>query len=54
MMGAYVDQRMLVQVSEKDRLARIRRVLEVLEAGDEPRFNFYDYEHRVSAAVNTR
>jgi regulator of sigma D len=45
MMHTHVDDRVLAEMSAEDRLDRIRRILETLEARDEPRFSFYDHEH---------
>jgi regulator of sigma D len=53
MMHAHVDDRVLAEMSAEDRLDRIRRILQTLEAGDEPRFNFYDHE-REQGLSNTR
>ena len=46
MMRTHVDNRILAEANERDRLDRIYRILEVLEAGDRPRFNFYAHQHR--------
>ena len=35
----------LAEMSAEDRFDRIRRILQTLDAGDEPRFNFYDHQH---------
>jgi hypothetical protein len=45
MMHAHVDDRVLAEMSAEDRLDRIGRILEALEARDEPRFNFFEHEH---------
>lgn len=45
MMHTHVDDRVAAETSAEDRFDRIRRILQALEAGDEPRFNFYNHEH---------
>ena len=53
MMHAHVDDRALAEMSAEDRLDRIGRILEALEAIDEPRFNFFEHEHEQGLS-NTR
>ena len=45
MMHTHVDDRVLAEMSAEERVDRIGRILQALEADDEPRFNFYDHEH---------
>lgn len=45
MMRTQVDNQILVEMSEMAHLDRLRRILEILEAGDRPRFDFYAHEH---------
>ena len=45
MMHTHGDDRVSTEMSAEDRLDRIRRILQTLEAGDEPRFSFYDHQH---------
>jgi regulator of sigma D len=52
-MHSHVDDRVLAETSAEDRLDRIGRILETLEARDEPRFNFFDHEHEQGLS-NTR
>jgi len=51
MKHTHVDDRILAEMSEEDRLDRMCRILEALEAGDEPRFNFYS--HRCEQGLST-
>ncbi len=44
MLHTHVDDRVLAEMSEADRLDRLCRILQTLEASDEPRFNFYYHE----------
>ena len=44
-MRSQVDDQILVEMSATTHLARLRRILEALEAGDRPHFNFYAHEH---------
>lgn len=44
MIHTHVDDRMLTEISEADRLDRLGRILQALEARDGPRFNFYYHE----------
>jgi hypothetical protein len=39
-MNVRVDERMTVKRSQRHQSERVRWVLEILEAGDEPRFSF--------------
>lgn len=44
-MHTHVDDRVVAEMSEAERVDRVIRILQVLEADDEPRFNFYEHEH---------
>lgn len=44
MIHSHVDDRVLAKICAEDRLDRLCRILETLEAGDEPRFSFYEHE----------
>lgn len=44
-MRTHVDDRILAETNEWERLDRIDRILQALEAGDGPRFSFYTHEH---------
>jgi len=44
MMRTHVDDRELAEMSAEERVDRIGRILQVLEADGEPRFNFYEHE----------
>jgi len=52
-MHAHVDDRVLAEMSTEDRLDRLGRILEALEARGEPRFSFVDHEHKQGLS-NTR
>jgi hypothetical protein len=52
-MHAHVDDRVLAEMSAEGRLDRIGRIIEALEARDEPRFSFVDHEHEQGLS-NTR
>ena len=45
MMRTHVDDRVLLEMSETPRPDRLLRILEILEAGDRPRFDFYAHQH---------
>ena len=45
MMHTHVDDRVLAEMSAEERVDRIGRILQALEADDEPRFNFYEHEY---------
>lgn len=53
MMRMHVNDRILAEANERDRLDRIGRILQVLEAGDGPRFSFYAHEHRAEWAESS-
>ncbi len=44
MFHTHVDDRILAELSEADRLDRLGRILQDLEARDGPRFSFYYHE----------
>ena len=46
MMHTHVDDRVLAEMSAEERADRIGRILQALEAGDEPRFSFYEHQHK--------
>ena len=54
MWRTHVDDRVLAEMEEEDRLQRLRQILQILEAGDEPRFNFYDHEHALGLSDTRR
>jgi len=41
----HADNRILEEMNERDRLERLRGILEILEADDRPHFDFYTHEH---------
>jgi hypothetical protein len=45
MMRTHVDDWVLVEMGETAHLDRLRRILEILEAADRPRFDFYAHQH---------
>ena len=45
MMRTHTDHRTQEEMNVMARLDRLRHVLEILEACDEPPFNFYAHEH---------
>jgi hypothetical protein len=44
-MRTHADDRILVAMNEAAHLDRLRHILEIMEAGDEPPFQFYAHEH---------
>ncbi len=45
MMRTHTNDRAQGEMNEMARLDRLRHVLEILEAGDKPPFDFYAHEH---------
>lgn len=41
----HADDRIRMEMDEKDRLDRLGRILEVLESDDRPPFDFWAHEH---------
>jgi hypothetical protein len=41
----HADDRILEEMNERDRLERLRRILEILESDNRPHFDFYAHEH---------
>jgi len=44
-MHTHIDDRESAEMSAEERVDRIGRILQALEAADEPRFNFYEHEY---------
>ena len=44
-MRTHADHRIQEEMNEMARLDRLRHIVEILEAGDKPPFDFYAHEH---------
>ena len=53
MMRAHADHRTHKELNEMARLDRLRHILEIVEAGDEPPFDFYAHEHQKTGNSST-
>jgi hypothetical protein len=53
MVQAHFDDRVVVEMSEAERVDRVIRILQILETDDAPRFNFYEHEY-LEGSSNSR